>query len=136
MAPNYETGQDIRDRTFALACGIVHLGRELYDRGGVGRLLTPQLIGCSSSVSAMLEEARAAESKRDFISKCSIALKECRECHVRLRVLEQCHIGTTSEVTTLRQEAGELVAIISAIVRNARRNAGVAPLVRASIPNS
>jgi four helix bundle protein len=97
-------------------------------------MLVPQLIDCATAVPSMLEEARAAESKRDFISKCCIALKESRECHVRLRVIEHCHIGPADEVVALRAEAGELVAIISAIVRNARRNAGLPPFVR--IPHS
>jgi four helix bundle protein len=78
----------------------------------------------------MLEEARAAESRRDFISKCSIALKECRECHVRLIVLETCAIGAPAQVRLLRQEAHELASIIGAIVRNTRRNAGLSPGAR------
>jgi four helix bundle protein len=44
--------------------------------GGVARLMTAQLLNCSTAVPAMLEDARAAESKRDFISKSSIALRK------------------------------------------------------------
>jgi len=83
----------------------------------------PQLLASSTSVAAMLEEARAAESRRDFISNCSIALKECRESHVRLRIREECEIGPASEVPRLRSECHELLSIISAIIRNAKRNA-------------
>ena len=71
----------------------------------------------------MLEEARAAESRRDFISKCAVALKECREAHVRLRICRDSLLGPESEVGALCQEANELVAIITAIIRNTRRNA-------------
>jgi four helix bundle protein len=68
----------------------------------------------------MLEEARAAESRRDFISKCSIALKESREAHVRLRMHEACAVGPLPEASALRAEAQEIVSIIGAIVRNTR----------------
>jgi four helix bundle protein len=68
----------------------------------------------------MIEEARAAESRRDFISKCSIALKETREAHVRLRVCERCTIGPPRQAVRLRIEANELVAILTAILRNTR----------------
>jgi four helix bundle protein len=44
-------------------------------------------------MASMLEEARAAESRRDFISKCSIGLKECREAWTRLRIVAACRIG-------------------------------------------
>jgi four helix bundle protein len=84
--PTYEGGQDIRDRAFEFACGVVEFCKHLYDAGGVARLMVPQLINCSTSLAGMLEEARGAESRRDFISKCSIGLKETRESHVRLRV--------------------------------------------------
>jgi four helix bundle protein len=139
--PTYERGQDIRDRTFAFACRVVALCKVLYQTGGVGRMVTTQLLNCSTSVAAMLEEARAAESKRDFLSKCSIALKEARESHVRLRVCQATGLGALNQVRPLVQEAHEIVSILSAIIRNTRRRldaAGVAPQARARlrIPNS
>ena len=72
QSPIYEQGQDIRDRTFEFACNVVAFCETLYARGGVGRFMVLQLLDCSTSVASMLEEARAAESRRDFISKCSI----------------------------------------------------------------
>jgi len=120
---SYEHGQDIRDRSFEFACEVVLLCQMLYDNGGIGRLLVPQLLGCSTSLASMMEEARSGESSRDFISKCSIGLKEARESHVRVRILERRRIGSTEVVSRLRQEANELVAIVGAIVRNAKLNA-------------
>jgi len=70
------------------------------------------------------------ESKRDFISKCSIGLKEGREAHVRLRVMEACRIGPAAEASALRAEANELISIVGAIIRNTRRNAGLKLLTR------
>ena len=128
--PTYENGQDIRDRAFEFACRVVRFGQKVYEGGGVGRMLVPQLVNSATSFDAMLEEARAAESKRDFISKCCIGLKEAREAHVRLKVMEVCRIGPTSEATALRQEAYELVSIVGAIIRNTRRNAGVTKQAR------
>ena len=89
----------------------------------------------------MLEEARAAERKRDFISKCCIALKEARESHVRLRVCRRCNLGPSDEANQLVNEANQIVSIVTAIVRNTRRNAGFQKTTRnerkfARIPNS
>jgi four helix bundle protein len=125
QSPAYERGQDVRDRAFAFACRVVKFCQKLYDGGGVGRMIVPQLLNCSTSLPSMLEEARAAESRRDFISKCSIGLKEGRETWTRLRVCQACQLGHREETRELANEAGELVAIIGAIVRNARRNAGL-----------
>jgi four helix bundle protein len=121
--PTYSAyGQDIRDRAFEFACQIVQYCDDLMKRGGVGRVLAPQLLRCGTSIGANLEEARGGESRRDFVSKCSIALKEARESFFRLRVADRCHLGGEGRAFALAGEAAEIAAIIGAIVRNARRN--------------
>jgi four helix bundle protein len=120
--PSYEDGQDIRDRSFEFACNVVGFCEKLDESKRVGRLMVPQLLACSLSFPAMLEESRAAESDKDFISKCSIGLKECRESWTRLRVCLRCRLGPEPEVRRLVQEGNELIAIVTAIIRNKRRN--------------
>ena len=121
----YDPGHDIRERTFTFACEVVQFCKSLYDQGGVARQMTRQLVDCWTSTAAMLEEARGAESRRDFISKCSIGLKEARETHVRLRVCYRCSLGPHDQSKRLIDEAQQIAAIIGAIVRNTRRNAGI-----------
>jgi four helix bundle protein len=121
--PTFEDGQDIRDRAFTFACRVVTFCQAVYDRGGVGRMMVPQVVNCATSFATMLEEAKAAESTPDFISKCSISLKESRESWTRLRVYHACRIGPEVEARDLVREASELIAIMTAIVRNTRRNA-------------
>ncbi len=120
--PTFEDGQDIRDRAFEFACCVVTFCRQLSDGGGVGRLMVPQLLSCSLSFATMLEEARGAESDADFISKCCISLKECRESWTRLRVCTRCQIGPQHDARELVQEGNELIAIVTTIIKNKRRN--------------
>ena len=119
--PSQSYGQDIRDRAFEFACDIVSYCDDLLTKGGAGRVLAPQLVRCTTSIGSNLEEARAGESRPDFISKCSIALKEARESLFRLRVADRCQLGSDGKAAMLAKEA-EIAAIIGAIVRNARRN--------------
>jgi four helix bundle protein len=132
--PTYEDGQDIRDRTFAFACRVVKFCQAVFEAGGVGRIMAPQLVHCSTSTAAMLEEARAAESDADFVSKCSVSLKECRESWIRVRVFHVCRIGPPQEARWLVQEANELVAIITTIIKNKRRNMRTRSRGRAAPP--
>ena len=120
-----EPGYDFRVRTFAFACQVVEFCKRLYEQGGVARQMAPQLVNCATSVAAMLEEARGAESRRDFISKCSIGLKEVRESHVRLRVCHRTALGPPAQAAVLVDESRQIASIIGAIVRNSRRNAGI-----------
>jgi four helix bundle protein len=130
MTSSHSQGQDIRDQSFEFGCRIIRFCEKLTLAGGVSRMMVPQLLNCGTALYAMLEEARASESKRDFISKCSIGLKEVREAHGRLRMHEACNIGPHDEATALRIEANELVSIVTTIVGNTRANAGLKPIRR------
>jgi four helix bundle protein len=120
--PTYENGQDIRDRTFVFGCKVARFCEALHQRGGNAHVLAPQLLRCSTAISSMLEEAKAAESKADFISKGAIGLKEARESLVRLRMCVALGYGAADTATDLSNEANQIVAVITAILRNTRRN--------------
>jgi four helix bundle protein len=75
-----------------------------------------QLVRAGTSIGANLEEADAAQSKPDFISKCTISLKEARESHYWLRILKA---TGKAEADRLLSEANELIAILTTIVRKA-----------------
>ncbi|TLY19169.1 MAG: four helix bundle protein, partial [Nitrospirae bacterium] len=70
----------VLEKSFAFAVGIVKTGRRLQlDRREW--VLSKQLIRSGTSIGANIEEAIAAQSKKDFLSKMSISLKEARETH-------------------------------------------------------
>jgi len=70
--------RDIQERAFDFACRIVRLHSTWPSRAAPhGRL--PAVLRSGTSIAANLEEVSAGQSKADFVSKCSIALKEARE---------------------------------------------------------
>jgi four helix bundle protein len=113
---------DIQNRAFEFACRIVRLYQYLYESGGANRVLSNQLLRAGTSIGANLQEAHAGQSKADFISKCSIALKEARETLYWLNLLTECKLVEAKKVELLLSEANELVAILTTIVKNARNN--------------
>ncbi|HTD66866.1 MAG TPA: four helix bundle protein [Candidatus Limnocylindria bacterium] len=112
----------ITDRSFDFAVRIVKLCRFLDERRGVPRVLGPQILRSGTSVVSNIEEAQGAQSKADFISKMSIALKEARETHVRLRILAAADVIAESKLMPLIDEAHELKLIIGAIIVSAKGN--------------
>ena len=110
--------RDIESRAFEFGRRILLLCDPLIRRGGSTRLVGYQLARSGTSVGANLEEAVGAQSKPDFVAKISFALKESRESHYWL--LECTCKPVPAETTSLIQEAGELGAILTVIVRNAR----------------
>ena len=98
----FEHGKDIRERAFRFGCNIIGFCAKLDAIGGIAKAMMPQLLNAGTALYPMLEEARAAESTRDFVSKCSVGLKEIREAHGRLRYHVTCRIGPTSDAQALK----------------------------------
>ncbi len=82
-----------------------------------------QFMRAATSIGANLEEAEAAQSRADFISKCNIALKEAREARYWRRLIAETAPGVDRvELERELNESRELVAILTSIVRRSREN--------------
>jgi len=111
---------DIQERTFEFGRRIVKLHMFSTKQGGAGKILSPQLLRAGTSIGSNMEEADAGESKADFIHKCTIALKEARETLFWLRLFEAEEIVPKTRISDMIQECREIVAIITAIIRNSK----------------
>ena len=109
----------IQDRSFEFACRIVRLTEHLGRRAFVPRTIARQLFRSGTSVGANLEEASGAQSKADFVSKCSIAAKEARETRYWLRLLSASRSVKPQQLAPLIKESEEIVAIVTTIVKTA-----------------
>src|SRR5947207_4451448 len=114
--------QSIQDRSYEFACRVIRLVDYIARKSLVMRTIARQLLRSATSVGANLEEASAAQSKPDFISKCSIASKEARETRYWLRLLTASRAVNERQLTPLIAEATEIVAILTAIVKNAGKS--------------
>ena len=114
--------RNICERTFGFSVRIVGLCRRLDELSGVGRTLSRQLLRSGTSIGANVEEAQGGQSRADFISKYSVACKEARETHYRLRLLVATGIVTEDNLAPLIQESDELIAILTTIIKNTKAN--------------
>ena len=111
--------RDIESRVFALVVRIVRwAGRR--PAAGVERDLRRQLVRAVASIGANLEEARAAETKADFVHKVSIARKESLEAHYWARLLLS--QVDDPDLTDMSHEINQIAAILTAITRRSRQS--------------
>ena len=96
---------------------IPHLPRSI-----AARHIASQLLRSGTSAAPNYAEARAAESRTDFIHKLKIALKELNETAVWLRILEGCFAINPDLLVRLIAENTELCEILVASIQTARRN--------------
>ena len=81
--------------------------------------MSRQLMRAATSVGANLEEADAGQSRADFMSKCSISLKEAREALYWLRLLRATNkLDATADA--LIHESDRIVAVLTAIIRKTK----------------
>ena len=112
----------IRERSYAFALRTIKLAKRLQ-RDQLGTVLWRQLLRSGTSVGANVEEAQAAQSKRDFVHKISIARKEAHENHYWLRLFRDGELAPKGTLDNLIGEADQLVRILSSIVKTAERSA-------------
>ena len=67
----------IKDKAYRFAIEIIYLYKEMMNQNEF--VLSKQIVRSGTSIGANVEEAIAAQSRKDFISKMSIASKEARE---------------------------------------------------------
>ena len=111
-------GSDLRERAFEFAVAVIELHRFVYKREPSLRSTSAQAAAAAGSIGANLEEADAAQSRADFISKCNISLKEARESRYWLRILSR--FVHSKRLHALIAESTELIAILTTIVRKSR----------------
>jgi four helix bundle protein len=88
-------------------------------------VLSRQLVRAGTSIGANIEEALAAQSRRDFLAKMSLARKEARESNYWLRLIGETGLATGEEIAPLLAHSTELVRMLTAIILSTRRNPDV-----------
>ncbi len=84
-------------------------------------VISNQLLRSGTSIGANVEEALAGQSRKDFISKMSIASKEARETHYWLRLLRNANIVDKQKSQQLIDKSVELIKILTSIVKTTRQ---------------
>lgn len=104
--------QEIENRLVDFAADVVKI-RPGLDRNDLAENLIKQLSRSSSSAALNYSEAIGAESRKDFIHKVSLVLKEIRESYNNLRIIRKSGLykGNQEDIDKLVDECSQLVAI-------------------------
>lgn len=116
-------GNVISDKSKAFAVRIVKLYQYLCaDKKEF--VLSKQLLRCGTSIGANVKEAIRGQSKPDFISKMSIALKEASETEYWLELLYETGFLDKKQFDSIYADNQELLKILTSIVKssNERRS--------------
>ncbi|OAD92619.1 MULTISPECIES: four helix bundle protein [Aequorivita] len=109
----------IIDKTFKFSLDIISLYKKLQNEKEY--ILSKQLLRSATSIGANVEEASAAQSKKDFINKMSIASKEARETKYWLNLLDKSNL-TQLNISPFLTEIEHIINILTKIIITAQTN--------------
>jgi four helix bundle protein len=119
--PVMAKGDDIEERLIDFAVKIIWLCG-LLPKTEAGKHVSGQLLRCGTSPAPNYGEARGAESRRDFVHKLRIVLKELHESAVWLKISKRAQLHSAEKVDPLLTECTELSKIIGASITTASKN--------------
>ncbi len=107
-------------KAMEFAVRIVKLYKYLMQKNKSLEALYVQLLKAGTSVGANVSEAQSAISKKDFINKLSISLKESRESDYWLKVFHRTEIINDTEYESLIKDCDELERLLTSSIKTAR----------------
>jgi four helix bundle protein len=113
---------DLEDRLLEFAAMIVQLVESLVNTKA-GNHIAAQLLRCGTSPLSNHGEVEAAESRKDFLHKLRVCLKELRETKRWLRLVGRLELTEPLNLNRCLNEADELIRIFVASIRTAEENA-------------
>ncbi len=107
------------EKAYKFALRIIKLYRYL---AGKKRefVISKQILRSGTSIGANIEEARFAQSKKDFISKFSISLKEAAETLYWLKLLRDSNEVEEKYIRDIISECNEIIRLLSSIVKTSK----------------
>ena len=113
---------DLENRLINFSVSIIDFIEEI-PTSYTGIHLSKQLVRSGTSVSLNYGEAQASESKKDFIHKMKIVLKELRETFICLKILTRTKLYRNEEkIILVYSECNELISIFVRSLETAKRN--------------
>lgn len=104
------------ERLLSFAVRIIILAGKL-PKTPAGFAIAGQLIRAGTSVGANCEEAQDASSRKDFLHKLNISLREAKETRYWLKVIKYSNLLDNSLINVELDECNEIVAILTTSVK-------------------
>lgn len=117
--------QHLEDRLIDLSISTLNMLEQLPNTQ-IGKYLQNQVTRSATAPALIYGETFGAESRRDFIHKMKIALKELRETSIGLKLIARKPLAKSSVIAPLLKENSELIAIFVQSIKTAAKRDGVA----------
>jgi four helix bundle protein len=111
----------VASKSYAFALRIIKLYKYLVSEQKE-YVLSKQILRSGTSVGALIKEAEHAQSKKDFINKMNIALKEANETEYWLMLLKDSDYIDEKSYNSIYPDSVELIKLLASIVKSSKLN--------------
>ena len=115
-------GNIVMDKSESFAIRIVNLYKYLSSQKNE-YVMSKQILKSGTSIGANIAESECAISKKDFLSKIYISLKECNETLYWLRLLYKTEYLSEIEYKSMINDCTEIKKILMATTKTINNNA-------------
>jgi len=113
---------DLEDRLINFAVSVINLCADL-ENSKAGNHIGGQLLRSGTAPALNYGEAQSGESRKDFVHKIKIVLKELRESLVSMKIIERAKLIESMEnITKAQNECNQLISIFVKSVETAQKN--------------
>ena len=116
----------VGEKSLAFAKRVAKCYRFLLDKKKE-TILSKQILRSGTSIGANIREGLFAQSRKDFISKMNIALKEAGETDYWLEIIYSADYLTEVEYKSLKKDTDEHIKMLSSIVKTTKENTQKSP---------
>ncbi len=113
-------GSLLNQKAFHYAVRIAKFYKYLLQKDKSYEPILKQLLRCGTSIGANISESKSAPSKKDFINKLFIALKEARETDYWLKILKEIELITEHEYNSMNKDCDELERLLTSSIKTAK----------------
>ncbi|MDQ7815665.1 MAG: four helix bundle protein [Melioribacteraceae bacterium] len=114
---NIEYGNPILEKSFRFGVRIVKFYLVRVKKEYHVKDILKQLLRSGTSIGANVAESQESTSKKGFINKLSISLKEARETEYWLKLLKESLLISEKEFISLNNDCDELIRLRVSILR-------------------
>jgi four helix bundle protein len=114
--------RDLEERLISFAVLVIEIVETMPDTKA-GNHMAGQLVRSGTSPALNYGEAQSGESRKDFIHKMKIVLKELRESNISLKIIQRAKLYMTEDkINNALNESNELISIFVKSVETAQKN--------------
>ena len=115
-----KTDNVVKDKSMAFSLRVIKASRFLTEERNE-HILSKQLLRSGTAIGALIREAEFAESKKDFVHKLTIALKETNETEYWLILLKESDYISSEPFDSIIMDCRELMKLLISIIKSSKQ---------------